>query len=142
MPAASSALLPEGVPTIRVVAMPSDTNPAGDVFGGWIISQMDLAAGTTAAFRSNGRAATVAINGLVFLEPVAVGDEVSIYTSIAREGRTSLTIHVQTWRRARHTHKTSKVTEGDFTFVALDANRRPRPLPPLSECGAPIDPVV
>lgn len=142
MPSSSAAALPEGVPTIRVVAMPSDTNPAGDIFGGWIISQMDLAAGTTAAFRANGRAATVAINGLVFLEPVAVGDEVSIYTHIAREGRTSMTIHVQTWRRARHTHKTSKVTEGDFTFVALDANRRPRPLPTHTPTDAPVDPAV
>lgn len=142
MPSSSSSVLPEGVPTIRVVAMPSDTNPAGDVFGGWIISQMDLAAGTTAAFRANGRAATVAINGLVFMEPVSVGDEVSIYTHIIREGRTSMTIHVQTWRRARHTHKTSKVTEGDFTFVALDTNRRPRALPERHKGDAPVDPVV
>lgn len=142
MPSATPSTIPEGVPTIRVVAMPTDTNPAGDVFGGWIISQMDLAAGTTAAFRANGRAATVAINGLVFLEPVAVGDEVSIYTEITREGRTSMTIHVQTWRRARHTHLTSKVTEGDFTFVALDANRRPRSLPPLKPGDAPVNPEI
>ncbi|MBO1323615.1 acyl-CoA thioesterase [Acetobacter sp. TBRC 12305] len=121
---------PLGVPTIRVVAMPTDTNPAGDVFGGWIMSQMDLAAGTTAAFRANGRCVTVAINSLVFLEPVVVGDEVSIYTNIVRSGRTSLTIHVETWRRARHTHITSKVTEGEFIFVALDEERRPRELPP------------
>ncbi|ATJ92210.1 acyl-CoA thioesterase [Acetobacter tropicalis] len=142
MPSATPSTIPEGVPTIRVVAMPTDTNPAGDVFGGWIISQMDLAAGTTAAFRANGRAATVAINGLVFLEPVAVGDEVSIYTEITREGRTSMTIHVQTWRRARHTHLTSKVTEGDFTFVALDANRRPRSLPPIKPGDAPVNPEI
>lgn len=143
MAAASASHLPEGVPTIRVIAMPSDTNPAGDVFGGWILSQMDLAAGTTAAIRANGRAATVAINGVVFMEPVVVGDEVSIYTHIAREGRTSLTIHVQTWRRARHTHLTSKVTEGDFTFVALDENRRPRPLPPATDRNSPtIAPMV
>ncbi|GAN62106.1 acyl-CoA thioester hydrolase [Acetobacter indonesiensis NRIC 0313] len=142
MPKSDTATIPEGVPTIRVVAMPTDTNPAGDVFGGWIISQMDLAAGTTAAFRANGRAATVAINGLVFLEPVAVGDEVSIYTEITREGRTSMTIHVQTWRRARHTHLTSKVTEGDFTFVALDANRRPRALPEIKPGDAPVNPQI
>ncbi|GAN69238.1 acyl-CoA thioesterase [Acetobacter orleanensis] len=140
---ASASHLPSGIPTIRVVAMPSDTNPAGDVFGGWILSQMDLAAGTTAAIRANGRAATVAINGVIFMEPVVVGDEVSIYTNITREGRTSLTIHVQTWRRARHTHLTSKVTEGDFTFVALDENRRPRPLPPATTCNSPnITPMV
>ncbi|MBO1326925.1 acyl-CoA thioesterase [Acetobacter suratthaniensis] len=126
----SESVLPKGIPTIRVVAMPTDTNPAGDVFGGWIMSQMDLAAGTTAAFRANGRCATVAINSLVFLEPVVVGDEVSIYTDITRTGRTSLHIHVETWRRARHTHITSKVTEGEFIFVALDEKRKPRPLPP------------
>ncbi|MFT8892559.1 MAG: acyl-CoA thioesterase, partial [Acetobacter papayae] len=124
----SESVLPKGIPTIRVVAMPTDTNPAGDVFGGWIMSQMDLAAGTTAAFRANGRCATVAINSLVFLEPVVVGDEVSIYTDITRTGRSSLHIHVETWRRARHTHITSKVTEGEFIFVALDEKRKPRPL--------------
>jgi acyl-CoA thioesterase YciA len=94
---------------------------------------MDLAAGTTAAFRANGRCVTVAINSLVFLEPVVVGDEVSIYTKIIRAGRTSLTIHVETWRRARHTHITSKVTEGEFIFVALDDKRRPRALPPFED---------
>ncbi|MBS0961190.1 MULTISPECIES: acyl-CoA thioesterase [Acetobacter] len=140
MPETSPAL-PAGIPTIRVVAMPSNTNPAGDIFGGWIVSQMDLAAGTVAAFRSNGRATTVAIDKLTFLEPVAVGDEVSIYTEITREGHTSLTIHVQTWRRARHTHKTSKVTEGDFTFVALDENRRPRPLPDMDKIDPSAGPV-
>ncbi|MDE7546378.1 acyl-CoA thioesterase [Acetobacter fabarum] len=133
MQPSSSSNLPPGVPTIRVVAMPTDTNPAGDVFGGWIVSQMDLAAGTTAAFRANGRCVTVAINSLVFLEPVVVGDEVSIYTKIIRTGRTSLTIHVETWRRARHTHITSKVTEGEFIFVALDDKRRPRALPPFED---------
>lgn len=122
---------PKGIPTIRVVAMPTDTNPAGDIFGGWIVSQMDLAAGSKASFRANGRCVTVAINSLVFLEPVIVGDEVSIYTKIIRVGRTSLTIHVETWRRARDRHQTSQVTEGEFIFVAIDENRTPRPLPPL-----------
>ena len=130
MPRSENSQIPTDIPTIRVVAMPTDTNPAGDVFGGWIVSQMDLVAGTTAAFRANGRCATIAINSLVFMEPVVVGDEVSIYTRIIRSGRTSLTIHVETWRRARHTHLTSKVTEGEFIFVALDENRRPRQLPP------------
>ena len=123
---------PQGIPTIRVVAMPTDTNPSGDVFGGWIVSQMDLAAGTVAASRANGRCATVAINNLTFLKPVVVGDEVSIYTNITHTGRTSLKIHVQTWRRARDTHVTSKVTEGEFVFVALTDKHQPRPIPPLS----------
>ncbi|GAJ28450.1 acyl-CoA thioesterase [Acidomonas methanolica] len=121
---------PNAVPTIRVIAMPSDTNPAGDVFGGWIMSQMDLAAGTLASLRCRGRCVTVSVESLTFHQPVFVGDEVSIYTNLLRTGRTSLAIHVETWRRARHGHETFKVTEGIFTFVALDENRKPRPLPP------------
>ena len=126
----SSSFPPDVIPTLRVVAMPMDTNPAGDVFGGWLISQMDLAAGTTAAFRARGRCATVAIDSFTFHEPVVVGDEVSIYTKITRIGRTSITVHAQTWRRARNTTDRFKVTQGKFTFVALDDRRKPRPLPP------------
>jgi acyl-CoA thioesterase YciA len=124
---------PDRIPTIRVVAMPSDTNPSGDVFGGWLVSQMDLAAGTCAAFRSRGRCVTVAIDSFIFHEPVVVGDEVSIYTNIVREGRTSMVIHVETWRRVRSTDIRSRVTQGKFTFVALDENRKPRPLPPMQD---------
>lgn len=116
-------------PTIRLVAMPADTNPAGDIFGGWIMSQMDLAAGTLAALRAGGRCATVAVERLIFHRPVTVGDEVSFYTRLEREGRTSMAIHVETWRRVRHGAHSQKVTEGLFTFVALDDNRKPRPLP-------------
>jgi acyl-CoA thioesterase YciA len=126
----SSSFPPDIIPTLRVVAMPMDTNPAGDVFGGWLISQMDLAAGTTAAFRARGRCVTVAIDSFTFHEPVVVGDEVSIYTKIIRIGRTSITVHVETWRRARNTTDRYKVTQGKFTFVALDDRRQPRPLPP------------
>ncbi|MBO1360688.1 acyl-CoA thioesterase [Acetobacter sacchari] len=121
---------PEVIPTIRVVAMPTDTNPAGDIFGGWLVSQMDLAAGTAAAFRAQGRCVTVAIDSFIFHEPVIVGDEVSIYTKIVQTGRSSMVIHVETWRRARNTKDRRKVTQGKFTFVALDENRKPRPLPP------------
>ncbi|MBV1833312.1 acyl-CoA thioesterase [Novacetimonas pomaceti] len=117
---------PSGDLAIRVVAMPADTNPAGDIFGGWLISQMDIAASTTAALRARGRCATVAIDRVVFHRPVAVGDEVSIYTSIIKVGRTSMTIAVEAWRRVRHTSEIQKVTEGHFVFVALDANGRPR----------------
>jgi acyl-CoA thioesterase YciA len=120
---------PEEEPTIRVVAMPADTNPAGDIFGGWIMSHMDLAAGTTAAGRARGRCTTVAVEKLSFHKPVAVGDEVSFYTRILHTGRTSLTIHVETWRRERHTTISALVTKGIFTFVAIGPDRRPRPLP-------------
>ena len=121
---------PAGPPTIRVVAMPADANAAGDIFGGWLMSQMDLAAGTAAALRARGRCVTVAIDKVILHQPVLIGDEVSLYTDIVRTGRSSMSIHVQTWRRARHSHETVKVTEGVFTFVAIDDERRPRPLPP------------
>ncbi|MBB2158861.1 acyl-CoA thioesterase [Gluconacetobacter sacchari] len=110
--------------------MPADANAAGDIFGGWLMSQMDLAAGTAAALRARGRCVTVAIDKVILHQPVLIGDEVSLYTDIIRTGRTSMSIHVQTWRRARHSHETVKVTEGVFTFVAIDDERRPRPLPP------------
>lgn len=126
----SSPYPPEVIPTIRVVAMPTDTNPAGDVFGGWLVSQIDLAAGTAAAFRAKGRCVTVAIDSFIFHEPVAVGDEVSIYTKITQTGSSSIIVHVETWRRARNTNERRRVTQGKFTFVALDENRKPRRLPP------------
>lgn len=131
-PAAGRPTVP---PTIRVVAMPADANAAGDIFGGWLMSQMDLAAGTTAALRAAGRCVTVAIDKVVLHQPVLIGDEVSLYTRIIRTGRTSMSIHVETWRRARHSHETVKVTEGVFTFVAIDDHRRPRPLPPEQQAG-------
>ncbi|GBQ37020.1 acyl-CoA thioester hydrolase [Gluconacetobacter azotocaptans DSM 13594] len=129
-PAATRPTIP---PTIRVVAMPADANAAGDIFGGWLMSQMDLAAGTAAALRARGRCVTVAIDKVVLHQPVLIGDEVSLYTTIVRTGRTSMSIRVETWRRARHSHDTTKVTEGVFTFVAIDDDRRPRALPPESD---------
>ncbi|GBQ61434.1 acyl-CoA thioester hydrolase [Ameyamaea chiangmaiensis NBRC 103196] len=120
---------PSEAPTIRVVAMPADTNPAGDIFGGWIMSQMDLAAGSRAAQRARGRCVTIAVESLTFHQPVVIGDEVSIYTRIIKTGRTSMVIHVETWRRERHARVSFKVTEGIFTFVAINSERRPRPLP-------------
>jgi len=120
---------PDEPPTIRVVAMPADANPAGDIFGGWIMSQMDLAAGSRAAQRAKGRCVTVAVESLTFHEPVLIGDEVSIYTRIVRAGRTSMTILVETWRRERHAAESFKVTQGLFTFVAINDERRPRLLP-------------
>jgi acyl-CoA thioesterase YciA len=110
--------------------MPADTNPAGDIFGGWLMSQMDLAAGNVAARVSRGRAATVRVEAMSFLSPVYVGDEVSLYAHLAERGRTSMKIEVEAWRRSRKSEEMTKVTEAIFTFVALDDETgRPRVLP-------------
>lgn len=123
---------PEGQPTIRVTAMPADANPYGDIFGGWLMSWMDLAAGTVAARRCHGRAATVAADAMIFLSPVYVGDEVSFYATLIGEGRSSMRIHVEAWRRAREGEETEKVTEATITYVAIGADRKPRTLPLLN----------
>jgi acyl-CoA thioesterase YciA len=115
-------------PAIRVVAMPADANAYGDIFGGWLLSVMDSAAGLTAARRSKGRAVTVAMDGMVFHQPVKVGDEVTAYAEVERVGRTSMTIAVEAWRRERHLEDSIKVTEAKFTFVAIDDDGRPRPV--------------
>ena len=119
---------PDGSPAIRTIAMPADTNPAGDIFGGWLMSQMDLAAGNLAALTARGRAATVAVEGMKFHLPVSVGDEVSLFAELRRLGRTSMDIHVTAWRRARASDESQKVTCATFTFVALDEDGRPRPV--------------
>lgn len=121
---------PHGEPALRAIAMPADANPSGDIFGGWLLAQMDLAGGTTAAQRAQGRVVTVAIDGMVFHKPVHVGDQVSCYTEIARVGRTSIAVHVEAWRRSHHGGPQIKVTEGVFTYVAIDGNRKSRPVPP------------
>ena len=113
-------------PAIRVVAMPADANAYGDIFGGWLLSLMDNAAGLTAARRSKGRAVTVAMDGMQFHQPVKIGDEVSVYAEIERVGRTSMTITVEAWRRERHLEESITVTEAKFTFVAVDDNGKPR----------------
>lgn len=113
-------------PAIRVTAMPADANAYGDIFGGWLMSMMDSAAGLTAARHSKGRAVTVAMDGMVFHHPVKVGDEVSVYCEIERIGRSSLTIAVDAWRRHRHEEEAVKVTEAKFTFVAMDDSGKPR----------------
>ncbi len=121
---------PNEAPVIRTIAMPADTNPYGDIFGGWLMSQMDLAAGNVAARVARGRAATVRVEAMSFISPVFVGDEVSLYARLSGRGRTSMKIDVEAWRRSRDSEETVKVTEAIFTFVAIDdATRRPRPLP-------------
>ena len=115
---------------IRTIAMAADTNPAGDIFGGWLMSQMDLAAGNAAARRARGRCATVAVEGMAFHSPVHVGDEVSVYADLTIVGRTSMKFKVEAWRRSRDGDVEVKVTEAVFIFVALDSSRRPRPIPP------------
>ncbi len=120
---------PAGPPAIRTIAMPADTNPAGDIFGGWLMAQMDLAAGNAATRRARGRCATIAVEAMTFLSPVSVGDEVSLYAEVASVGRTSLRISVEAWRRARAGEETNQVTRAVFTFVAIGSDRRPRPIP-------------
>jgi len=115
-------------PAIRVTAMPKDTNAYGDIFGGWLVSLMDAAAGLIAARRAKGRAVTVAMDGMQFLHPVKVGDEVSVYGEITKIGRTSMTIEIEAWRRLRESEETCKVTAAVFTFVAIDDEGRPRPV--------------
>ncbi|WP_296617798.1 acyl-CoA thioesterase [Sphingomonas sp.] len=108
--------------------MPADANAYGDIFGGWLMSLMDSAAGLVAARHSHGRAVTIAMDGMQFHAPVHIGDEVSVYAQLARVGRTSMTIDVECWARDRHRDDHRKVTEARFTFVAIDQDRKPRPV--------------
>jgi acyl-CoA thioesterase YciA len=108
--------------------MPADANAYGDIFGGWLMSLMDSAAGLVAARHSHGRAVTIAMDGMQFHSPVHIGDEVSVYAELVKVGRTSMTIHVETWARDRHRDDHRKVTEARFTFVAIDQDRKPRPV--------------
>lgn len=126
----AAATAPEGEPAIRTIAMPADTNPAGDIFGGWLMGQMDLAAGNVAARHARGRCATVAVDAIVFHSPVKVGDEVTVFARLVSSGRTSMRLHVEAWRRKRDGDERILVTDAMFTFVALDAAGRPRPIPP------------
>ena len=124
-----TAVPPDEVPAIRIIAMPADTNPSGDIFGGWLMSMMDMAGANVAYERAGGRVATVAVNEIEFHSPVLVGDLVSCYAKVIRTGRTSLATKVEVWVRGRSGGEPIKVTEGEFTYVAIDENRVPRPLP-------------
>lgn len=119
------ATLPARDATLRATAMPTDTNPAGDIFGGWLMSQMDLAANSAASRYARGRCVTVAVDGIVFHQPVFVGDEVSFYADILSVGKSSMRIRVCTWRRSPDADDGVRVTEAVFTFVRIDNDRRP-----------------
>jgi len=122
--------LPQREPVLRVVPMPADVNQHGDIFGGWIMSQVDIAGGIVAARRARGRVATVAVNQFTFKQPVSIGDLVTFYGEIARVGRTSLTVAVEVFaQRNPDDLVTVKVTEASLTYVAVGEDGRPRPLP-------------
>ena len=120
---------PRGTLALRTVAMPADTNPSGDIFGGHVMSLMDLAAGTAAAERAQGRVVTAAVSHLTFLHPVKVGDVICCYASVDRVGRTSVTLGIETWVLRRGQRGRLKVTAAEFVLVAVDADGKPRPVP-------------
>jgi len=111
--------------------MPADTNANGDIFGGWVLSQMDQAGGIAAVERAQGRVVTIAVEAMTFIRPVKVGDVLCVYTSVKKVGRTSMKIHIEAWARRFRSHTREKVTVASFTFVAIDDDGRPRPVPPL-----------
>ena len=123
---------PARMPMIRSIAMPADANPNGDIFGGWLMSQMDLAAGNLAARVAHGRCVTVAVDAMSFIRPVKIGDEVTVYCELISTGRTSLNIAVEAWRRDRSEMEDQQVTKAVFKFVAIDAEGRPRPVKPAA----------
>jgi acyl-CoA thioesterase YciA len=125
----TTATRPTGELTLRTLAMPSDANPAGDIFGGWVMAQMDLASGIRAAERARGRVVTAAVKEMAFQLPVKIGDTLNVYTEITRAGTTSITLNVEAWaQRARH-RALEKVTAATFVMVALDEDGKPTPLP-------------
>ncbi len=126
----SSDNQPRGELSLRMVAMPADTNPAGDIFGGWIMALMDLAAGTSASARAKGRTATAAVSHLNFLRPVKIGEVVCVYTEVIRVGTTSISLSVEAWSVPRGLGERHKVTAAEFVMVAVDDDGRPRPVPP------------
>ena len=121
---------PKGMPALRTMAMPADTNPAGDIFGGWLMAQMDLAGGIVAKQRAGGRTATVAVESMVFHKPVHVGDVICCYADVASVGNTSITVDLQAWVIRGDGTGETRVTEGTFTYVAIGPNGRPRPVDP------------
>lgn len=120
---------PRGELTVQTIAMPADTNANGDIFGGWVMSQMDQAGGIAGVERAGGRVVTVAVDAMTFIRPVRVGDVLSVYTHVRGVGRTSIKIGIEAWARRFRTPLSEKVTEATFTFVAVGDDGRPRPVP-------------
>ena len=116
------------VPTLAVIAMPENENPSGDIFGGWLMAQMDLACADRAIDTVRGRVATRAVEAMEFHKPVMTGDKLFLYTDVRKVGNTSITIHVESWAKRRNGGEYVKVTEGLFTFVRIDKNRKPTPI--------------
>ncbi|MGV8893422.1 MAG: acyl-CoA thioesterase [Burkholderiaceae bacterium] len=131
--------LPPGLmPTLRVMPMPSDANIHGDVFGGWIMAQVDIAGAIPAARRANGRVATIAVNSFLFKHPVFVGDLLTFYAEVVKVGNTSVTVNVEVYaERNRLEAETVKVTEATLTYVATSEDRKPRQIPPLASLKTP-----
>ena len=126
---------PQADPALRTLAMPADANPNGDIFGGWVLAQMDLAGGVAAARRASGRTVTVAVEAMRFHAPIAIGDLVTCYAEVVKTGTTSITVAIETWARRRRGPVEVRVTEGTFIYVAIDENGRPRPLPDEEGAG-------
>jgi acyl-CoA thioesterase YciA len=116
---------PIGALTIRTIAMPADTNPSGDIFGGWVLSQMDIAGGVAAAEVASGRVVTVAIEAMTFIAPVKVGDVLCVYCEVTRIGTTSITVSMEAWARRHRFAEREKVTDGKFVYVALGSDGKP-----------------
>lgn len=127
---ASAQTEPQGQLTIRTLAMPADTNPAGDIFGGWVMSQMDIAGAISAVERVKGRVVTVAVEAMTFIAPVKVGDILCVYTTIERVGTTSITVAVEAWARRNRIADRVKVTDGRFVYVALGEDGKKMAIPP------------
>jgi len=120
---------PRGALTVRISAMPADTNANGDIFGGWVLSRMDQAGGIAGVERAQGRVVTVSIDAMTFIRPMRVGDVLEVYTEIGAIGRSSMKIHIEAWAVRFRTRRREKVTDANFTFVAIDDDGRPRPIP-------------
>jgi acyl-CoA thioesterase YciA len=120
---------PGGALSVRIIAMPADTNANGDIFGGWVMSRMDQAGGIAGVERAGGRVVTVSIDAMTFIQPMRVGDVLEVYTEVRSIGRTSMKIHIEAWAMRFRTNHRDKVTDANFTFVAIDDEGRPRPIP-------------
>jgi acyl-CoA thioesterase YciA len=123
--------IPQGDLAIRTLAMPADSNPSGDIFGGWVLSQMDIAASTCAVERAHCRTVTVALDAMSFISPVKIGDVLSVYTELKKVGNTSMDIYVEAWAKRGRLGQMDKVTEAMFKFVAVDENGLPTAVQPL-----------